>query len=237
MDTNRNNRLNIIVVEDNDELREATIDALELEGHTVCGLDCAEALPEESSWQSIDLMVIDLHLPGEDGLALTRRIRAIQPDIGIVMVTARNLPTDKQLGYASGADIYITKPASLEELASAIQALSRRIKSNATPQGLVAPTLYQARHCLCASDCKDVILSPQEVTLLVALNRAAGNRLETWQLIQILDKHDAEAPKAAVEILITRLRKKLQQGGYSNLNIKSIRNWGYQLSGMLRMAS
>ena len=69
--------LNIIVVEDNDELREATVDALCAEGHLVLGLDCAEALPEQASWRRVDLMVVDLNLPGEDGLALTRRVRSL----------------------------------------------------------------------------------------------------------------------------------------------------------------
>ena len=92
--------LNIIVVEDNDELREATVDALRAEGHQVLGLDCAEALPEQASWRRVDLMVVDLNLPGEDGLALTRRLRSSQPDIGIIMVTARGLSTDKRRGYA-----------------------------------------------------------------------------------------------------------------------------------------
>ena len=225
--------LNIIVVEDNDELRDATVDALSAEGHQVLGLDCAEALPEQASWRRVDLMVVDLNLPGEDGLALTRRVRASQPDIGIIMVTARGLPTDKRRGYVSGADIYMTKPVALDELTAAIQNLSHRLKPEAVPVARL--TLNLRRHILHCPNETEVQLSSQESALLAAFGRAAEWRLETWQLIEILEKDSAEDPKAAVEILIARLRKKLLQAGCAELVIKSIRSWGYQMSGQLHL--
>lgn len=225
--------LNILVIEDNDELREATVDALRVEGYRVRGLDCAEALPEQASWLRIDLMVVDLNLPGEDGLAMTQRVRAIQPDIGIIMVTARSLAADKQRGYASGADIYMAKPVSLEELTAGIQALSRRLKSNTvSPASL---TLDLVRHTLYGPNQLELSLTHREAALLTAFGRAAEGRLESWQLIEILGKESAEDPKLALEITITRLRKKLQQAGCTELAIKSIRNWGYQLQGQLRL--
>ena len=225
--------LNIIVVEDNDELREATVDALRAEGHQVLGLDCAEALPEEASWRRVDLMVVDLNLPGEDGLALTQRLRSIQPDIGIIMVTARGLPTDKRRGYVSGADIYMTKPVALDELTAAIQNLSHRLKPETVTVARL--TLNLRRHILHCPNETEVQLSSQESALLAAFGRAAEWRLETWQLIEILEKDSAEDPKAAVEILIARLRKKLLQAGCAELAIKSIRSWGYQMSGQLQL--
>ena len=225
--------LNIIVVEDNDELREATVDALRAEGHQVLGLDCAEALPEQASWRRVDLMVVDLNLPGEDGLALTRRLRSSQPDIGIIMVTARGLSTDKRRGYACGADIYMTKPVALDELTAAIQNLSHRLKPEAVPVARL--TLNLRRHILHCPNETEVQLSSQESALLAAFGRAAEWRLETWQLIEILEKDSAEDPKAAVEILIARLRKKLLQAGCAELAVKSIRSWGYQMSGQLHL--
>lgn len=225
--------LNIIVVEDNDDLREATVDALFQEGYKVQGLDCAESLSELSSWQSIDLMVVDLNLPGEDGLSLARRVRTLQPDIGIIMVTARGLTVDKQRGYASGADIYLAKPVSLEELSAAIQALSRRLKPRAAQ--LAGFRLDPASHSLNSPNQATLVLSSQESALLVALSRAPEGRLETWQLIEILGKEKAENPKMALEITIARLRAKLQKGGCSGISIKSIRNWGYQLLGPLQL--
>ena len=226
--------LNIIVVEDNDELRDATVDALQQEGHKVLGLSCAEKLPEQASWRRIDLMLVDLNLPGEDGLALTERVRSIQPDIGIIMITARDLISDKQRGYASGADIYMTKPISLEELSAAIKSLSRRL---IPPTGGASSLILDLdRQMLRCAQHQDVPLTSQESTLLASFIRAAEHRLETWQLIEILDKESADDPKGAIEIQIARLRKKLNQGGFPTLAIKSIRNWGYQLSGQIQLA-
>jgi DNA-binding response OmpR family regulator len=91
------------------------------------------------------------------------------------------------------------------------------------------------RHLLRSPDMTDVQLSSHESALLAAFSRAAECRLETWQLIAILEKEGAEDPKAAIEILIARLRKKLQQGNCTALAIKSIRNWGYQMSAQLRL--
>ncbi len=226
-------RLNIIVVEDNDELRDATVDALRQEGHEVQGLDCAEALPEQTAWRRIDLMVVDLNLPGEDGLALTQRVRAIQPGIGIIMATARGLSTDKLRGYASGADIYMAKPVSLEELCAAINSLTRRLRPDA--ESAAGLTLDLGRHILGGRNQPEIYLTSQESALLTAFSRVAECRLESWQLIEILDKDGAEDPKAAVEILIARLRKKLMLAGCTELAIKSIRNWGYQMTAQLRL--
>lgn len=225
--------LNIIVIEDNDDLREAMVDALRGRGHQVHGLNCAEALPEQSAWQRIDILVVDLNLPGEDGLSLVVRARAIQPDVGVIMVTARSQAQDREAGYAMGADVYLTKPVSLQELGSAIQTLGRRVQASvAQPPGL---QLDMTRHLLLRPDQTDIQLTGLECALIAALSRTADQRLETWQLIDILGKRTAENPKLALEIGITRLRKKLEQAGCDTLHIRSIRGWGYQLQGRLQL--
>ena len=220
--------LSIAVIEDNDELRDATVNALLGEGHQVLGLSCAEELPELASWRSIDLLLVDLNLPGESGLVLAQRMRVLQPGIGIIMITARCLDIDKLHGYDSGADIYMTKPVSLDALNAAIQSLSRRLKHEAAPK--LQFTLDLGGRILHLRDQADVLLTIQESALLAAFSRAAESRLETWQLIHILEKDSADYPRAALEILIARLRKKLLQAGCEELVIKSIRNWGYQIS-------
>lgn len=119
--------MNIIIVEDHDALREVTVSALQEMGHKVRGVACAEALNEKLRLCIPHILILDLNLPGEDGISLANRVRQIHPEIGIIMVTARKELNDRIAGYESGADIYLTKPTSLEELAVAIQALSRRI--------------------------------------------------------------------------------------------------------------
>jgi DNA-binding response OmpR family regulator len=125
----RINPLNVVVVEDHDVLREVTLDALRVQGYHVQGVDCAEALGD-LPFQP-DLYIVDLNLPGEDGISLSRRLRAAQPEVGIIMTTARNSIAAKVEGYASGADIYLTKPCSLEELLAAVRSLARRLTGQA----------------------------------------------------------------------------------------------------------
>ncbi len=225
--------LNIIVIEDNDDLREAMVDALRGQGHQVKGLDCAEALPEQSAWQRVDILVVDLNLPGEDGLSLVARARAIQPDVGVIMVTARNHPDDRQTGYSTGADIYLTKPVSLLELNTTIRALGRRVQAHTTQQSDLA--LDMNRQLLQRPGQTAIQLTGLECALIAALGRTADQRLETWQLIDILGKSTADNPKLALEIGITRLRKKLEKADCDALHIRSIRGWGYQLQGRVQL--
>ena len=123
--------LNIVVVEDNDDLREAIVEVLSALGHRVLGLTCAEELGDEGAQAVIDLLVVDLNLPGEDGVSLTRRLRQIHPGLRILMMTARDTVRDKVSGYEAGADMYLTKPVSIEELTAAVQSLEQGL--NATP--------------------------------------------------------------------------------------------------------
>jgi DNA-binding response OmpR family regulator len=223
--------LNIVVVEDHHSLREITVAALRSKGHHVVGLDCAEALPELND-MLIDLMVIDLNLPGEDGISLAKRIRHTQPDIGIIMLTARIQAADKLAGYESGADIYLTKPASLEELSAAIQAIARRInpkytKAEALQLELKFLTLTGPLQC--------VSLTKQESNLLIAFTRAAEKKQENWQLIELLNTAEKEYHKANLEVLITRLRRKMVLAGSSHHPIKSIREYGYQLNEQVQL--
>ncbi len=218
--------LNIVVVEDHDALREVTIEALRMAGHHVIGLNCAEDLTEQMDALLIDLMVIDLNLPGEDGISLTRRIRHSQPNIGIIIVTARSLISEKKAGYESGADIYLTKPTSVDELSAAINALTRRIKPVSRVVHILKLNLHN--HILLGHQC-EIGLSMQESTLLAAFIRAPQFKLESCHLIEFLGKNGAEYSKASLEVLIARLRKKLVQVGECEQPIKSIRQFGYKL--------
>lgn len=218
--------LNIVVVEDHDAMREITIEALREKGHRVIGLDCAEALAEVTDCIRIDILVVDLNLPGEDGISLARRLRRDQPGIGIIMLTARGGTKETMLGYESGADIYLTKPTSVEVLNSAIRALSRRI--NATDHTEAVLQFDMSKRVL-SSGLVAVDLTLQEATLLTALVRAQGHFLENWQLIELLGNTEAEYSKGSLEVQIFRLRKKLAKVCTDKQSIKVIRLLGYQL--------
>ena len=218
--------LNIVVVEDHADLREATVAALCSMGHDARGIDCAEALDDELGAFQADLLVLDLNLPGEDGLSLARRLPAAEPGIGIIMVTGRTQINDKMRGYGSGADIYLPKPASAEELGAAIQALARRIRPQMNAQDAVSlnPTTLQLQ-----GPKQLVDVSDHENLLLLALSKAKDHRLESWQLMELSGSAVEDQSKAALEVQIARLRKKLEQAGAPAPTIKAIRGSGYQL--------
>lgn len=221
----RINPLNVVVVEDHDVLREVTMDALRVQGYHVHGVDCAEALGD-LAFQP-DLFIIDLNLPGEDGISLARRLREAQPQVGIIMTTARNSIAARVEGYASGADIYLTKPCSLEELLAAVRSLARRLSE----QQDVANG-WQLRHDTqqLAGPAGMVVLTASEFALLAGLSRAPGRQLETWQMIELLGKRVEEYSKANLEVQLVRLRKKLVQAGGENNVLKAVRGQGYQLA-------
>ncbi len=224
--------LSILVVEDNDELREVMVEAIAAEGWRVSGVPCAEAVDDAIERVPIDVLIADLNLPGEDGLALARRMREKNAQVGIIMATARTLSHEKRAGYESGADIYLSKPLSIDELCAAIGALARRLPAATAPP--VAPAagtlcLDTGRCQLQGASGRLVQLSPNETDLLNAFAAADQGRLESARLIEVLRLERAYEPKAALEIAIVRLRKKLQQAGAPEPSVKAIRNYGYQL--------
>ncbi len=144
--------LNVAVIEDNDELRDVMVDTLRSGGHRAIGMDSAEAMTDQSSGELIDILVVDINLPGEDGFSLARRLRAIQPRTGIILVTGRNRDSDRRAGFEGGADIFLTKPVSTEELTAAVASLKRRLDS--------APSRQQACASMCAGVSSPAPLDP-----------------------------------------------------------------------------
>lgn len=223
-------RMNIVVVEDHDLLREVTVKALIDMGHDALGVDCAEALGDDAVMaRPIDLLVLDLNLPGESGLSVARRFRSTQPDIGIIMLTARNQIPDKVEGYDNGADLYLTKPTSLEELGAAVHALGRRIQRN-------VPDIPFLLDCLAMSlqgPAATIQLSAHEVSILMAFTRLSEQRLDYWQMMSMSGEpeYDSEPAinKNTLEAKMTRLRKKLITAGSGNQPLRAIRGQGYQL--------
>jgi DNA-binding response OmpR family regulator len=218
--------LNIVVVEDNDSLRLVTVTILRQQGHQVIGLACAEEIDDVAGGTLADIFVLDLNLPGEDGISLARRIRKANPNVGIIMVTARIQSQDKTLGYDSGADIYLPKPAEPGELLAAIKALARRIKpeNTHTPNTLVLDlTRLQLQ-----GPAGEAGVTRAESTLLNALARAPGQQLEYWQIAEALGDTQDSLSKSNLEVKIFRLRKKIAQVGGEDA-INAIRLKGYQL--------
>ena len=219
--------LKVLVVEDHDALREATIAFLQHEGHYVRGIAQAEEIDDIPGGYFADVYVIDLNLPDEDGLSLTRRLRAAQPDVGIVIATARTQIGDRVLGYNSGADIYMTKPLDPQELRAGISALGKRLFTLGWQKQAMVLDL---KRMLLISPEAQVEMTDSDALLLSALARAPGYKLERWQIAEIVGGTDAETPSAStLEMRISRLRKKLAAVGAPAPHIKAQHKFGYTL--------
>jgi len=225
--------LNVIVVEDYQPLRSSLVEVLQKFGHHALGVDCAETFDEEAKDSNLDLVVIDVTLPGEDGFSLAQRLRKVQPALGIIILTAKSDSSDKVTGYQCGADIYLTKPVGLEELMAAVNALARRLGFDAEPtKGFeTEPHAIEINIAKNSIQGKDGTtgLTTTELTLLLALARAKDKTLELWQIYDVLGKDEQNLQKSALEALIYRLRKKLSDSGAGNQAIKSLRLRGYRI--------
>ncbi len=220
--------LHILVVEDNDSLREATVDFLNAQGHQATGVVCAEDVDDTPTRGVPDLYLIDVNLPGEDGFSLAERVRQSQPMAGIVLMTARGQLSDRLEGYSSGADNYLIKPVEQSEMLVCIHNLARRLK---TAEPLSSGELQLNSQTLCLSGPRGkVSVTHGEQMLLAAFIRAAGQKLERWQAMQLVDPTDKGLVTANLEMRISALRKKLSGCGAPEDAILTLRGFGYALS-------
>ncbi|SEP91818.1 DNA-binding response regulator, OmpR family, contains REC and winged-helix (wHTH) domain [Ectothiorhodospira magna] len=226
--------LTVLIVEDHQALREVLTEILESYGHTVIGVDCAEEVCELLPQQGFDAAILDLNLPGEDGLSLAERLRQVQPDLIIIMVTARNQVADKLSGYRHGADIYLSKPVDGEELALLLQALAKRLHffDNEITEGY---RLDRQCSTLILPTQNSVLLTVDEVTFLQALALAVNQSLEYWQLLEVMGREVNNHGKKQLEVIVSRLRRKLKNQGIINPVIRATRSKGYQLLIPLRL--
>lgn len=222
--------LKILLIEDNDELRQATLAVLRQAGHEVLGISMAEDLADVACGFIPDIYIIDVMLPDEDGLSLTRRLRAKHPQAGIIITTALTTISDKVEGYASGADLYLTKPVHPKELIASLEALGNRVKPRTTSAPGQDLVLHLSRLRLSGpSGALDVSIN--EVKMLSAFVRAPGQSLERWQIAEIVSTTQDPHPSASmIEMRIARLRKKLLMAGAIQPCVKAVHKVGYVLS-------
>ena len=227
--------LNVVVVEDHHLLRDSVVEMLAAAGHQVQGVESAEALVDEVVLSRIDVAVVDINLPGESGLQLIRRLRAAQPNLGIIAMTALSAIHSRVAGYESGADMYLVKPVDPRELAAAVSRCGQRSIQPA-PDARVAATLQMdARRRSLIGPAGEQRLSADEAVLLAAFLRSPGQRLENWQLLELLGIDATAKDKARIEVRVSRLRRKLLQAGGSADCLQSVRGAGYQLCASLRV--
>lgn len=220
--------LHILIVEDNDNLREATQELLVQHGHQVTAMSCAEDVDDTPTRDVPDLYLIDVNLPDENGFSLAERIRKSHPAAGIVLMTARGQLEDRLLGYTCGADNYLIKPVEQSELLVCIQSLARRIKPAKPNEESELVLDVQALNL--RGPLETVSLTYPECLLLMAMSRAVGQKLERWQAMQLVDAKDKGLSPANLEMRISTLRRKMDVCGAPAEAIRTIRGFGYALS-------
>lgn len=222
-------KLSILVVEDNFMMQETLSELLTQEGHRVSIIDCGDALGELGC-ENVDVVILDVNLPGEDGFSIAKRLRASFPRLGIIMLTACNRPEDSITGYVHGADNYFNKPFQPQVLLAAIQNLGHRVLAS---QKSTLPSLnfsldYLKKSLLFAEE--SIALTAIESLILRNLILAEDNTVEEWQLQELIETElGEEITRHYLQVIMSRLRKKIEAIVRSEDSIKNIRGMGYRL--------
>jgi DNA-binding response OmpR family regulator len=217
----------LVLVEDNDSLREELENYLTDEGFDVRGVDSGESLNQTLLIRPADILILDLNMAEEDGISICKRIRKSLPEVGILMLTARVMSSDKLAGYESGADIYMTKPARPAELAAALRNLYNRLMPKQAQAKWVLDTkLLSIRNPNKASIA--ITLAEAKLLKLLAMNNEYVD-LETIQTYLQEENLESAKFKLRLEVLISRLRTKIDVQPERINPIKSVRGRGYQL--------
>jgi DNA-binding response OmpR family regulator len=222
----------VAIVEDDVLLRQEIEIHLRAHGMLVHATNSAAGLDDLTAREAIDFFLIDLNLPGESGLSLCNRLRESLPQAGIVICTGRTSLIDRIAGYKQGgADFYLTKPVSPDELVLVIESLARRLKKSAA--GDSWSLSLRDRTLQGSLPEQKLQLTSREKTLLVALMQAKDNSLDSGVLCDLFGDEDSDhsISKNALEELVARLRKKFKtvQADGSEPAIKSVWGKGYQL--------
>jgi two-component system OmpR family response regulator len=231
----------ILLVEDDREIGGLVCGLLDREGfatrHVTDGAAMDRALAEaERDGRPVELVILDLMLPGEDGLSICRRLRAIG-NLPILMLTAKKDDIDRIVGLEMGADDYLPKPFNPRELLARIRAILRRAApAHANVQGsggervrfadfefdLAAHRLFRAA--------REIEISTGDYEILAALVRNPQRVLSRDQLLDLAKGRSWEAYDRAVDVALSRLRRKIEDDPGQPVIIKTIRNAGYMLA-------
>ena len=208
-----NDPTHVLIVEDDEVARTKLVGYLESAGHRVSEAVDGQELRQIMTGDPVDLVLLDINLPGEDGLDLTRYIRA-RHDVGIILVTGRTDDVDRILGLEIGADDYVTKPFNPRELLARVKTLLRRTRTRA--QSFSETKMFEGWHFdtrtrrLVSPDGDKVALTRAEFELLNALVARPGTVLTRERLLQSIAHRSWDPSDRTVDVLVRRLRQKLE---------------------------
>ncbi len=232
----------ILVVEDDVEISRLVTRYLRTNDFRVSAVADGRHLERLVEDNRIDLVVLDLMLPGEDGLGLCRRLRT-RSEVPVIMLTARGEEIDRIIGLEMGADDYVTKPFNPRELLARIRAVLRRATAAGTAIGKRVHMLTFAGwqlDCL-LRELKDprgtrIVLTAAEFDLLQVLCERSGRVLTREQLLDLTQGRGAGSLGRSIDVLISRLRRKIERDPHEPEIIKTVRSGGYLLAAAVEVA-
>ncbi len=221
---NISNTKHLLVVDDDQRIRDLLKEYLIKEGFIISTADCAEDAREKMRYINYDLIILDVMMPGDDGLKFTSEIR-INSQTPIILLTAKSEIDSKIEGLETGADDYITKPFSPKELVLRINSILKRSKDNK----ILNPEIFFGDYIL-NIETRDftksgtrVYLTERELNLLILLAESPGRPLSREDLAGI------DEPGRAVDVGINRLRKKIEDNPTMPIWLQTVRGKGYIL--------
>jgi len=227
--------ISILVVDDDPELRELLGQYLSEQGYTVNGVEDATGMDSFLAETVPDLVILDLMLPGEDGLSIAKRLRGSH-DIPIIMLSARGEEVDRIVGLEVGADDYLPKPFNPRELLARIRAVLRRpaAQADAEPAGEqvfeFGPFQLNLTRCELTREGEKVPLTGGEFSLLSILVQHPNRVLSRDHLIDILKGFERSPYDRSIDVRITRLRRKIETDPASPVYIRTVWGEGYRFT-------
>ena len=228
--------IHIVAVDDEPDIRETLREYLELQEYRVTTAEDGEVLKRVVETERVDLVLLDIAMPGEDGLSLARHLRA-NTDIPIIMLTAAGETVDRIVGLEMGADDYMAKPVDLRELLARVKAVLRR---STTGRGAAPEGEEEARevrfgrfrlnidaHKLYGPEGDEISLTSMEFDLLKAFADHPNRVLSRDQLLDMAHNRGWEPFDRSIDIRIARLRRKIENDPAKPQIIKTVRGAGY----------
>ena len=233
-------RQHIVVCDDEPDIRETVGEYLERQGFDISLAESGEALRAILAEREVDAVVLDITMPGEDGLSIARSLRA-SSDLAIVMLTGNAEVVDRIIGLEMGADDYLAKPVDLRELLARLKAVLRRTGAQsavATQAQTDGHTLVQFGACrldleahkLFDGDGEEVQITAMEYSLLKVFAEHPNRVLNRDQLLELAHDRSWDPFDRSIDIRISRLRKKIEADASKPQIIRTVRGIGYRFS-------
>jgi DNA-binding response OmpR family regulator len=227
-------RTTILVVEDDAAIRRGLCDALAFAGYAVEGCARGDEAVDRALAMSPDLLLLDVLLPGKDGFEILRELRLSQPQLAVILLTARGAEEDRVRGLKLGADDYVVKPFSASELLARVEAVLRR--SAERPRGLRTLTLGDRTVDLdlgeiALADGEKRRISSLEASILRYLIAHRGRPVDRRELLQhVWGGNSREMETRTIDMHVRRLREKLERDPANPTLLVTVRSRGYMLA-------